>query len=347
MSEQLAANGAATGDDRGREQGTQRLSPWLWVALAGAVLQIMGLGSDFYAVPEDGQLETVDAWGGIPHTSDLILLCALIAIGLFILTAAGRSPVRGRSTGLWIGIVGVVTFLQLGYRMLAPPFAFTIQGDQTLANLFSGGCQFYCSFSEASQANAQLLSGIWFSFVGTVLVAVAGLAHAASRAAAASPARPRISGVQPGPSPWLALAAIGSVGAFILGYTIFPFYVTSSMGEAPVAWSGWLPTPHTSSLVLLGAVVTVWLVVLAVRYRSPLGPAALGGAIALIGFIVASRILLRIVQPPFGSGASIELPAYLSLALAVVALLAGVAHAVTHRGTSSSGSPPASTAASR
>jgi len=32
----------------------QYLSPWLWVGAAGAVLQLMGLGSDFYSVPKQG-----------------------------------------------------------------------------------------------------------------------------------------------------------------------------------------------------------------------------------------------------------------------------------------------------
>ncbi len=314
------------------EQGRQHLSAWLWIALAGAVLQLMGLGSDFYSLPaeEGGGREAIDAWGAIPHTSDLVFASAVVAIVLFLLTAFGRSPIRGRPTGLWVGIIGLLAFLQLGYRMLAPPFYFQIQGDQTMANLFSGACMWYCPPSVAAQANAELLVGIWFSFIGCILVFLAGFAHAASPGAGDSPAHPRIASTQPGPSPWLALAAVGSVAAFIIGYTVFPFYTTSAMGGQAINWSGWLPTPHTSSLVLLGAIVTVWLVVVAARRRSPLGPTALGGTIALIGFIVASRILLRILQPPFGGGATIDLPAYISLGAAVVAFLAGLAHAASY-----------------
>lgn len=303
----------------------QYLSAWLWVGVAGAVLQLMGLGSDFYAVPnEDGSgVENKGAWLGIPHTSDLILISALIAIVLFALTAANRSPLRGRSTGLWIGIVGLLATLQLGYRMIAPPFNINVQGDQTLANVFSGECMFYCSPAAAAGANAQLLTGIWFGFAGCVLVTIAGLAHAASRRASVSPARPRIAAAQIGRHPWLVLAAIAAPAAFIVGYTVFPFYTTVRQG-APISWSGWLPTPHTSSLVGVLAIVVVWLAFAAMRNRSPLGPAALGGTIALLGFIIASRILLRILAPPFSSGAIIDPPAYVALAAAVLVIVAGV-----------------------
>jgi len=305
----------------------QYLSPWLWVGAAGAVLQLMGLGSDFYSVPKQGGtgVDIKGAWLGIPHTSDLILISALIAIALFALTAANRSPLRGRSSGLWIGVLGLLATLQLGYRMIAPPFKINVQGDQTVANVFGGDCQFYCSPGAAAGANAQLLTGIWFGFIGCVLVAVAGFAHAASRRASDSPARPHVAKEQLGPNPWLALAAIGTAAAFIVGYTIFPFYTTAGAAGGTVSWSGWLPTPHTSSLVGVLAVVIVWLVAAAVRYRSPLGPAALAGTIAMVGFVIASRIFLRILAPPFGAGATIELPAYVALAAAVLAIVAGIA----------------------
>ncbi len=323
--------GASAETGRSATSGRQYLSPWLWVGVAGAVLQLMALGSDFYAVPGDGgALERKGAWLGIPHTSDLILLSAVVAIVLFALTAAGRSPARGRGTGLWIGVVGLLALLQLGYRMIAPPFAINIQGDQTVANLFSGDCQFYCSPAAAAESGTQLLTGIWFGLVGCVLVTVAGFAHAASRRAASSPARSWAAAEQPGPGPWLALAAIGAAASFVIAYTIFPFYVTPGQGGA-VSWSGWLPTPHTSSMVLALAVVAVWLVVLAARGRAPLGPAALGGALALIGFVIASRIFLRILAPPFGGPAEIQLPAYIALVAAVLVIVAGVAHARSAR----------------
>ena len=311
----------------------QYMSVWLWVAVAGAVLQLMGLGSDFYTVPATsgaGGVTQKGAWLGIPHTSDLILISALVAIVLFALTAANHSPLRGRSTGLWIGVAGLLATLQLGYRMIAPPFNINVQGDQTVANVFSGDCQFYCSPAAASGANTQLLAGIWFGLVGCVLVAVAGFAHAASRRASTSPAKPRVAAEQPGRDPWLILAGAGSAAAFIVGYTVFPFYTTMGKG-GPVSWSGWLPTPHTSSLVGVLTVTIVWLVTAAARNRSPLGTSALGGTIGVCGFIITSRIFLRVLAPPFGSGASIELPAYVALGASVLVIIAGAAIALGNR----------------
>lgn len=327
----MAIQGVA---DTGRSAVADRqyVSPWLWVAVAGAVLQLMALGSDFYSVPgADGEAASrKGAWLGIPHTADLILASAVIAVALFAFTATNRSPARGRSTGLWIGVVGLLALLQLGYRTIAPPFAINIEGDQTVANLFSGDCQFYCSPAAAAAAGTELLTGIWFGLVGCVLVTVAGFAHAASRRARTSPARSWAVAEQPGRSPWLALAAVTAVASFVIAYTVFPFYVTPGAG-GPVSWSGWLPTPHTSSLVLALAIIAVWLVVLAARGRSPLRPAALGGALAMIGFVIASRILLRILQPPFGGPAEIQFPAYVALVAAVLLIVAGIAHAVTVR----------------
>lgn len=309
----------------------QRLSIWLWIALAGAILQLTGLASNFYRVARgEGEPENLLGWQAIPHTSDLIFFSAVVAIVFFFLVASHRSPVRGRNVGLWIGIVGLLAFLQLGYRMLAPPFAINIAGDQTLLNLTSGDCQFYCSPAAAAEADAQLLTGIWFSVVGCALVAIAGLAHAVSGAARVSPARPWIAAEQGGRTPWLPVAAVGAVAAFVLGYTVLPFYSTARQGQV-IQWSGWLPTPHTSSLILLLAAVTGWLAVVAGRGRSPLGPAALGGTVAIIGFIISSRILLRILQPPFGSPAEIEPAAYAALGAGVVVMLAGLAQLGAYR----------------
>lgn len=310
----------------------QYVSPWLWVASIGALLQLYALTSDFYVTPtDDGGTRVRDAWFGIPHTSDLVLASALVAIVLVALTVANRCPVGGRGTGGWIGIVGLLASLQLGYRMIAPPFNLSVQGDQTVANLFSGDCQFYCSPSVAAGAGAELLTGIYVGIAGCLLVAVAGLGHALSRRAVASPARPRIAGAQVRRNPWLILAAAGAAGSFLIGYTIFPFYTTMNDTGA-VTWSGWLPTPHTSSFVLALAVVVVGLVVVAGRGRSPLGPTALGATLAVLGLLIAGRIYQRILEPPFGSGgAVIEFPAYLSAGAGLLVVVAGVLVAVTGR----------------
>lgn len=53
-----------------------------------------------------------------------LILSALVAVGLLVATALDRNPVRGRSVGLIIGVVGLLATLQLGYRMIAPPFKF-------------------------------------------------------------------------------------------------------------------------------------------------------------------------------------------------------------------------------
>jgi hypothetical protein len=107
-----------------------------------------------------------------------------------------------------------------------------------------------------------------------------------------------------------------------------------------VNWSGWLPTPHTSSLVLLMSVLTVGLVVLAARGRSPLGPAALGVTVAVLGLISTYRIFYRIVSSPFGnSGSEIGVAAYLSLLAAILIVVAGLVHAIMQRGTAGAAAP--------
>ncbi len=305
-----------------------RMTIWLWVALAGAALQLVALGSDFYnAMGEDG-VETKDAWLGIPHASDLILLSAVVAIVLVALTAAGRNPLRGRNVGLAIGIVGLLAALQLGYRMIAPPFGASISGDQTI-ELF-GSCQWYCAPGDA--ADAELLTGIFIGLAGCVLVALSGFLHAFSHRARETPARPAVAAGQPGMTPWLGLAGIGAVAQFIFGYTFFTIYTTAATGGGKVNWSGWIPTPHSSSLVLAISVIVLLLIRAASRERSPLAPSALGGVIAVLGFVAGARIFYRLVEPPFGSdGTSIGIAGYLSVAGALLVVVAGIVQAQSNR----------------
>jgi len=296
----------------------QRITPWLWMALAGSVLQFIALGSNFY-VFED---ERKDAWQGIPHASDLILFSALVAIGLFTATALDRNPIRGRNIGLVIGIVGLLATLQLGYRMIVPPFGGSVP---TSPGIIGSGCLYYCLPSEAS--SAELLPGIWIGFIGCLALTLGGLLHAFSRTARETPASPPVAPLQSGMTPWLGLAALGAVGQFVFGYTFFTFYTTNG-GETN--WSGWLPTPHTSSLVLAITLAVVGLVWAASRGRSPLNPAALGGLIAVLGFISTSRIFFRIIDPPFGDPVdAIGVAAYLALIAAALVLASGIVHAIT------------------
>ncbi len=303
----------------------RRLTPWLWLALAGVVLQLLALGSDFYKYKGMNQ----DAWLGVPHTSDLILLSGVVAAVLVGLLAAGRSPVGGRSAGLLIGGFGVLAALQLGYRMIASPFGFFPNGGSTAGIAgSSSSCYYYCAPSRANAAT--LLPGIWIGLAGCLAVAIGGVAYAASRTAVGTPARPWRAEIQRGMSPWLGLAALGAVGQFVFGYTFFTFY-TTSVKTGAINWSGWLPTPHTGSLVLAVTVAVLLLVRAAARGRSPLGPAALGSVLALLGFLAGTRILQRIFAPPFGPSASIGLGAYLAVASAALLAVAGVAQALAHR----------------
>lgn len=296
------------------------------MALAGAVLQIVALfGPDFYFA----EGERKDAWFGIPHASDLILLSAIVAIGSVVLLGLGRNPLRGRSMGLVVGVIGLLATLQLFYRMIVPPFGGAIPAD---SDIIGTGCLYYCSPSQA--APADLLLGIWLAFLGCLAVTVGGFVYAYSRAAQQTPATPWIAPAQGGMSPWLGLAALGAVGQFVFGYTFFTFYTTPGDNGGEVNWSGWLPTPHTSSLVLLISLLVVGLAWTAARGRGPLGPAALGVAVAVLGLISTSRIFYRIVSSPFGNGGSeIGVAAYLSLLAAILIVVAGLVHALTQRGT--------------
>jgi hypothetical protein len=294
----------------------------MWLALAGSVLQFIALGSNFYVVEE----QVRDAWFGIPHASDLILLSAIVAVGAFALTALGRNPIKGRNMGLAVGVVGLLATLQLGYRMIIPPF----------------GCLMYsCGPSEA--ADVTLLPGIWIGLVGCVVVMVSGFIHAFTPAALNTEAHSWAADEQGGMNPWLGIAALAAVAQFVFGYTFFTFYtVTGFVGnEGPTSWGGWIATPHTSSLVLAITLVIVGVVVAAGRGRSPLAPAALGGLIAVLGFASGARILYRIVDPPFNTAGgstntavgsvTIHTSAYLAVAAAVVIVAVGIVQATTQR----------------
>ena len=138
--------------------------------------------------------------------------------------------------------------------------------------------------------------------------------------------------VQTEMNPWLALAALGALGQFVFGYTFFTVYTTLRQGGT-TTWSGWLPTPHTASLVLAVTVAVVGLVWSAMRGRSPLGPSNLGATIAVLGFLSAMRIAYRVLQPPFGNQeVEIGPAAYLAIASAALIVIAGCTQAGLQRG---------------
>lgn len=308
----------------------QRITLWLGIAVVGALLQFYAISSDFYVF----EGETRDAWFGIPHASDLLLLSALVAVVLFVLTVIGRNPLSGRGIGLFVGIVGSLATLQLGYRMLVPPFNGTVPSN---SNILGGGCLFYCLPSQA--VDAQLLPGIWIGFIGCLAVAVGGFLHAFSGKARRTQSRPWIARSQTGMTPWLGLASLGAIGQFVFGYTFFTFYITPGDTGGETYWSGWLPSPHTSSIVLGLTVAVVALVLYASRGKAPLAPLAFGGLIAVLGLLSTYRIFFRIIEPPFGDGANIGFAAYLSLLSAILIIVAGLIHAVTQRATSGAREP--------
>ena len=303
----------------------RHISIWLWAALGGAVLQFIALGSNFYVVHGNDGDTTRDAWLGIPHTSDLILTSAVITVLAFAVAARGRSPLRGRSLGLLVALGGLLATAMLVYRMLVPPF---------------GGC-LTLSCTEP-RADVTLLAGIWIGLAGCVLVLLGGLGHAFSAAAKRTLAMPPIAAQQAGMTPWLGLAALGLVVAFVAPFTAFKVYrVEEFLGQqGATEWGGWLSIPHTSSLVLAITLIAVLLVIAAARRRSPLSPAALGATLAVGAFVVAARELYRIVQPPFSTAGGtgnrhvgiVEIlpPFWVGFAGAVVALLAGVVQAALY-----------------
>ena len=302
----------------GGRQFVQGISKALYIALAGVVLQIVSLGTDFYVWEGTRQ----SAWFGVPHTSELIFLSALVTAGLLAMTAAGRSPVSGRKAGLTIAIAGLLAAAQLGYRMVAPPFGGRVPEH---AAIIGNSCLYYCLPSQA--ASVDLLMGIWMALLGSLMVAAGGIAHTFGQAGQHAPGTPWRSQVQPEMNPWLGLAALGGAGQFVFGYTVFTFYRTIAP-EGATTWSGWLPTPHTASLVLAITVVVIGLVWSAARRRSPLQPSGLGAVIAVLGFISTVRIAYRILQPPFGSpDVAIGPSAYLALASAALIAVAGLAQA--------------------
>lgn len=300
-------------------RGLSVFSVGLWLALAAAVLALTAVGADFYRVGENVR----DAWMGIPHTTQLVLLAGLTPVVLAGLAAAGRSPVRGRTLGAIIGLVGLIATVQLVYRMAVPPF---------------GGCLTYnCAF--APKKEVALLLGIWIALAGTVGVTLGGFFHAMSSAAKRTPANFWLAPRQTGMAPWLGLAALSAAAMFVIGYTWFDFY-TVVQGEETTEWSAWLAIPHTAGLVLLIVLAIVGLAVAAARGRAPMGAAAMGATIAVLAFVATARTLYRIIVPPFYSGpaegvfeqgAQINLPAYIALAFGALTIVSGIVYAARNR----------------
>lgn len=309
-----------------------RVSAWLWIALAGTVLQVVSLGTNFYLTTgEDGSERARDAWFGIAHASEFMLAVAVITIALTVFAALGRSLFGGRKLGFTIGTLGLLVSAHIGYRMIAPPFDFGDLGESvTMADLFNS-CLGYCSPAQAG--DAELLPGIFIALAGCLLVMVGGFAHAMTRRAAATEANFWRAEEQGGLTPWMTAAGAGAIGQFVFGYTFFAFYlVTNDSGTT--AWAGWFPTPHTAVMVLWSSAIVLVLAVAAARGRAPINPSTVGAVTAVMGFLSASRIGYRMLEPPFGGGtvpADVGVGAILSIVSAGVVIGAGIAQAATHR----------------
>ncbi len=316
-----------------------RISIGQWIAIVGAILIFVALGSNFYGGLGEEGTDTAGAWFGVPHTSQLMLGTAVIAVLLAAFAAAGRSMFRGVTVGIITAVMGLLSTLWLGYRMLAPPFDFELQGTETWASLFSfDHCLWFCPPSQA--VDASLLPGIWIGFIGTVAVLVGGIVHLLSRPARATPANFWVASRQTGMTPWLGVAGLGALGQFIFGYTFFPFYVTPTMDER--VWSGWLPTPHTSMLVFWVSLIVIGLIIAASRQRAPVSPSGMGGLVAALGLVSGVRILYRMIEAPFRGGtvpAELQIGAYLAIVSALVIIVAGIVQGATHKEAPATTSP--------
>ena len=315
----------------------QRISIWLWMALGGAALQATALGSNFYVINDDAGGTTKDAWLGLPHASDLILTSAVVTVIALSLSARPRSPVSGRTLGAAVAVVGGLAAAQLAYRMAVPPF----------------GCLTY-SCGTSAKSDVTLQTGIYIGLVGCAMALIGGLGHGVSSAASRTPAAPRHATVQSGMTPWLGLAGLAAVLTFVAPFTLFKAYrVEGFFGASGSAtWGGWLAAPHTGSLVLAASIISVGLVIGAARRRSLLSPSAVGAALAMLGFLIASRELFRILEPPFSSAGgtdtevgtvTILAPFWIGLVAAIALCVAGVVQAVLYYRDSIEAPAPTST----
>ncbi len=300
----------------------RRVPALLWLVAAGAIVQLVSVTLNFYELRGEPQ----GAWYGVPHTSDLIVASAVVAIVAVGLTAAGRQPFRGRTIGLLAAAVGVLAAAQVVYRMAVPPY----------------GClQYGCGF--AAKGDTEVLTGMWIALAGCAVVVVGALLYAFSRTARETPAAARIAGRQSGMTPWLGLAGLGSVAMFVFPFTVFTLYTVEGFFGSRVTqpWGGWLSLPHTSSLILAATAIVVGLVVAAARGRSPFSPRALGVTIGTLALLAAARILYRLLDHPFDTAGgssetpvgdvTVELGGYLGLAGALLAAVSGFVHAAQQR----------------
>jgi len=300
----------------------RRIPALLWLVLVGAIVQLVSVALDFYELRGEPQ----GAWYGVPHTSDLIVGSAVVAIVALGLTAAGRQPFRGRTIGLLVGALGLLAAAQVVYRMAVPPY----------------GClQYGCGF--AAKGDTQVLAGMWIALAGCVIVTIGALLYAFSRTGRGTPAAPRVAGRQSGMTPWLGLAGLGSVAMFVFPFTVFTLYTVEGFFGSRVTqpWGGWLSIPHTSSLILAATAIVVGLVIAAARERSPFSPAVLGATIGTIALLSAARIVYRLLDHPFNTAGgtsstpvgdvTVELAGYVGLAGALLAAVAGFVHAAQHR----------------
>lgn len=146
------------------------LTPWLGLAGVGALGQFL-FGFTIFTfhlvAMEDGGQRAWSGWYGMPHTAVLVLWSTVLVVGSVIFAARGRAPLRPRSLGAAVALLGLLAATRIASRMIESPFgAGTVPTDLGL--------------------------GAYLSLASAVMVILGGAVHAwTTRTAADEVAAPR------------------------------------------------------------------------------------------------------------------------------------------------------------